>query len=104
MAEQDRVSLQEMQTRFEQHKKYELEIACEMTIPVTISVYRGEKDDGSIPPLSCHLQFGEEASYWADLFGPDNEMVSTLEEVAEAFNVPMDAKIWEITIEDNEED
>lgn len=105
MAEQHLVNLQEMQARFE-HLHDELEIACEITIPVTVSLWRGYPDEEhskAAPPLSCHLQFGEDASYWAELFGPDNEKVSTLEEVAEAFNIPMNAKLWEITIEDNQE-
>jgi hypothetical protein len=97
------VSLQEMQARFEHLKGDELEIACEMMIPVTISVYRGHTEDGSAPPLYCGIQFEGEDSYTTMLIDPTGETAHTLEDVAEAFNIPMDKKIWEVVIEEEEE-
>ncbi len=102
MAEQNLVSLQAMQSRFEHLKSDEVEISCEMTIPVTISVYRGEKIDGSIPPLYCCVQFEgrDDVSYSTKLLDQEGQEVSTLEEVSEALNIPIDAKIWEVVIEE----
>jgi hypothetical protein len=95
-----------MQARFEHLKGFplksnELEIACQVTIPVTISVYRGENVDGAITPLYCHIQF-EGDGYNSDLVNGQGDPVqaSTLEEVSEAFNIPMDARIWNVTIEE----
>ncbi len=99
--EQKLVSLQEMKARFEHLKDDELEIACEQTICVTISVYRGTLVDGSVPPLYCGIQFqGEEdTSYTTQLLDQNGEVAHTLEDVAEAFNISMDATIWEVTEE-----
>jgi hypothetical protein len=104
MAEQ-LVSLQEMAARFEHLKDDELEIACELTIPVTISVYRGHTEDGSAQPLFCGIQFEgkEDVSSTTTLLDPSGEVAHTLEDVSEAFNIPLDAKIWKITAEDESE-
>jgi hypothetical protein len=102
MAEQHLVSLQEMQARFEQLKRDELEITCEVTLPVTISVYRGEKRDGTIPPLYCSVQFEGKGdmSYSTKLLDQTGVEAHILEDVSEAFNIPMDAKLWEVSIEE----
>ncbi len=100
--EQKLVSLQEMKARFEQLQGDELEIDCEQTIRVTISVYRGTMVDGSVPPLYCCVQFYgvEDVGYSTKLLDQNGEAAHTLEEVAEAFNISMDAKIWGVTIEE----
>lgn len=92
------VSINQVKHRFIGEKDVEFEISCERVwgdIAVILSIYQGERKDGTFTP-SGQIQFAEEedGEMYTNLSG------STLDELCTLWHISPDEELWTITSED----